>query len=246
MDVEDAARARRRPGRGGHVPAGVGCSTTRVPRWPAPSSTWPPARLQRRCARPCRAGAPRSPSTCRRPSPASRSTTTSASPASCAVRAASPSSRTPGVGRPRLGRPPRQRPAVGACRRGGRAAGHRGRRARACRRPGDRSRAGRRPHAAGPHRRPAGRADPDPAARHRGHRGRRLRAAAAATSTPAATCAPWPGCSASTPRPCWRPTRSATPRHPSTPAGSSRSSWRRVGRSGRRGAARTGRCWSPR
>ena len=29
---------------------------------------------------------------------------------------------------------------------------------------------------------------------------------AAATSTPAATCAPWPGCSASTSRRCWRPT----------------------------------------
>ena len=48
--------------------AGVGCSTTRVPRWPAPSSTWPPAPLRPVARDRVRAGAPRSPSTCRRPS----------------------------------------------------------------------------------------------------------------------------------------------------------------------------------
>ena len=49
-------------------------------------------------------------------------------------------------------------------------------------------------------------------------------ARAAATSTHAATCARWRGCSASTSRRCWRPTTSTTPTPRSTRAGSSRPS----------------------
>ena len=66
---------------------------------------------------------------------------------------------------------------------------------------------------------------------------------AAATSTPAATCARWPGCSASTSRRCSRPTTRSTPTRRSTRAGSSRPSSPPAGTapSAAPGAARTGR-----
>ena len=161
-------------------------------------------------------------------------------------RAAPPRQRQPGRGDPgrgATGSAPIARPGDA-----GRAAGHRRLRGRARRGPGHRPGARRRPHPPRPDRRPARRAHPHPPARHRVHRGRRLRARAAATSTPAATCAPWPACSASTWRRCWRRTTSATPTPRSTRAGSSRPSWppAPTARSAAPAAARTGRCWSPR
>ena len=91
-------------------------------------------------------------------------------------RAAPPGERRPGrSSRPRsAGRRPG--PADRAARRPGRAAGHRRLRHRAGLRPGDRPGAGRRPHPRRAQRRRAGRPHPDPPARHRVDRGRRLRA----------------------------------------------------------------------
>ena len=96
-------------------------------------------------------------------------------------------------------------------------------------------------------RRPAGRAHPDPSARHRVHRGRRLRPVRRRLlrPRPPAHAGPRPrrrrGAAAGVVRRALR----RTPR--STRAGSSRPSWPPVptARSAAPAAARTGRCWSP-
>ena len=66
-------------------------------------------------------------------------------------------------------------------------------------------------------RRPARRAHPDPPARHRVDRGRRLRAVRRRLLRPRPPAHPGPGARASTWRRCWRPTTSATPTRPIDP-----------------------------
>ena len=153
VEPDDAHRGRR----------GRRCRHVRRPRSRTRSS---PARRRPPCARPARPVARRSVATSsRRRAGRDRRARGPRAPPS---RSGQPGRGDPVVGRPR----PRHRP----CRRARRAARARRLRGRARRGPGHRSRARRGPHPARPHRRPARRAHPDPSARHRGRRGRRLRA----------------------------------------------------------------------
>ena len=108
--------------------------------------------------------------------------------------------------------------------RGGRGAGDRRLRGRARRRPGDRTGARRGPHQPRSVGRPARRAHPDPAARDRVDRGRRLRAVRRRLLRPRSPAHPRPGPGRRRRRRCWRRTTRTTPTPRSTRAGSSRPS----------------------
>ena len=158
------------------------------------------------------------------------------SAASCADPAASTWSRTPRSGA--TGSAP-----IARRRRRRRAAGHRRPRGRAGRRPGRRPRAGRGPHPARPERRPARRAHPDPPARHRVDRGRRLRAVRRRLLRPRPPAHPGPGARRRRGAAARDVRRRATPTRRSTRAGSSRPSWPPVGGGPIRGT-RGGPNWS--